>query len=224
MWGLQGKINNLNEKYDNIKQLNVKQKELIYYLINETTKQINDLFNRLNGVFLLESKIVSLNSIEFILDYIKRNDNEFIFKKINLLYRATRDGDTAITFDILCYDKSNILIIIKTYDDYIFGGYSKIGLKEFEEVEDNNSFLFSINHRKIYPVIERIKINFYIYSDYHGITLFNSFIIFDKFLNRDNNYFKKITKSIFNGLKNEFEMNGGEQLFKIKELEVFQLS
>ena len=220
--GLQEKINKLNEKYENIKQLNVKQNEEIYYLNNVTTKQIKDLSNQLNGVVLLQSNIASFNSIDFILDYIKTNDNEFIFNRINLLYSATRDGDTVKAFDDLCHLKLNILIIVKTYKGYIFGGYSKIGIKKFEDIEDNNSFLFSINHRKIYPVIKNKKINFYnvYYSEKY---LFNSFVIYDNFLNDNNNFFRKEIKSIFKGLNNEFEMNGGEELFKCKELEVFQL-
>ena len=49
-------------------------------------------------------------------------------------------------------------------------------------------------------------------------------ILYDNFLNDNNNFFRKEIKSIFKGLNNEFEMNGGEELFKCKELEVFQLS
>ena len=48
-------------------------------------------------------------------------------------------------------------------------------------------------------------------------------ILYDNFLNDNNNFFRKEIKSIFKGLNNEFEMNGGEELFKCKELEVFQL-
>jgi len=218
------KINKLNEKYDSIKQFNVNKKEEIYKIENETTKQKKDLFNQVNGIIHLESNIVSLNSIEFILDYIKRNDNEFIFKKINLLYRATRDGDNAINFDNLCNNKLNILIIIKTYDNYIFGGYSKIGLKELKEIEDNNSFLFSIDNRKIYPIIKGIKMKFYLYSVDSGIILFDNLFIYNNFLNRDYNFISKKLKTIFNGLKYEFEMNGDKEFFQCKELEVFQLS
>ncbi len=218
------KINKLNEKYDSIKQLNVKQKEEIYNLNNGTTKQKKDLFNQVNGIAHLESNIISLNSIKFILDYIKRNDNEFIFKKINLLYRATRDGDTAITFDNLCCDKSNILIIIKTNNGHIFGGYSKIGLKKFKDIEDNNSFLFSIDKRKIYPVIKVQKINYYTNIDDSGIILFENLFIINNFLNKDYNFIKEGLKKIFNGLKYEFEMNGDKEFFQCKELEVFQLS
>ena len=209
--------NTFKNEISNIKKENKK------ILDNVTTKQIKDLSNQLNGVVLLQSNIASFNSIDFILDYIKTNDNEFIFNRINLLYSATRDGDTVKAFDDLCHLKLNILIIVKTYKGYIFGGYSKIGIKKFEDIEDNNSFLFSINHRKIYPVIKNKKINFYnvYYSEKY---LFNSFVIYDNFLNDNNNFFRKEIKSIFKGLNNEFEMNGGEELFKCKELEVFQLS
>ena len=44
---------------------------------------------------------------------------------------------------------------------YIFGGYSKIGFKtnnnNNEYKIDNNSFLFSVNLKKIYPVIKNTE-------------------------------------------------------------------
>ena len=117
---------------------------------------------------------------------------------MNLLYRATRDWDNLENFDDLCYQKSNILIIIKTYDGYIFGGYSKICMENFKSFVDENSFLFSINHKKIYPIIKGKKNNFC--SNYLIlIYLFDSFVLYDNFLNKNINHIRKETTLKFNG-------------------------
>ena len=42
-------------------------------------------------------------------------------------------------------------------------------------------------------------------------------------MNRSDNCICKNIKEYFNGLEDEYEMNGGKDKFKCKELEVFQL-
>ena len=116
-----------------------------------------------------DSKIFqSINKIEFILVHILKNDESFIFNKIKLLYRGSRDGDRTKTCHELCDNKQNVLIIIQSDKGYIFGGYSKIGFKTIKNSEykiykiDNNSFLFSMDLKKIYPVIN-LLFYYYIY-------------------------------------------------------------
>jgi hypothetical protein len=44
--------------------------------------------------------------------------------KGTLLYRATRDGFTAKAFHVKCDGKPKTITIIKTDQDYVFGGYT----------------------------------------------------------------------------------------------------
>ena len=94
--------------------------------IKETPKKLND-----SGAIPIsfDSKIVSLDSINFILDYLRENDKSFNFDEIKLLYRGSRDGDNTTLCHELCDNKQNVLIVIKSDTGYIFGGYSKIGFK-----------------------------------------------------------------------------------------------
>ena len=109
---------------------------------------------------------------------------------------------------------------------YTFGGYSKIGFKAtkyFNEYKiDNKCFLFSINLKRIYPSI-RDKANICYIGDSYGLCFNNSLGFYDNFMKRNDNKIHQSIKTYFNGLQQEYEMNGGESKFKIKELEVFQL-
>jgi hypothetical protein len=65
----------------------------------------------------------------------------------DLIYRATRDGFSAENFHQKCASRNNILLIIKTNTDHIFGGYISIRLNEIPAGitgEDMNAYIFSL--------------------------------------------------------------------------------
>ncbi len=65
----------------------------------------------------------------------------------DLIYRATRDGFSAENFHRQCASRDNILIIIKTNTDHIFGGYISIRLNEIparKTGEDPKAYVFSL--------------------------------------------------------------------------------
>ena len=197
---------------------------ILCYIISK----LNKISENIENIYKLNfnSKIIyKINSLEFIFDYIRENDKSFNFNNIKLLYRGSRDGDRTKTCHKLCDNKQNVLIIIQSDKGYTFGGYSKIGFKTTKKSEfkiDNNSFLFSIDLQKKYPVVENDTALDY-NNDYWGLCFFVSLYFKDNFMNLDNNYIGDYIKEYFKGLKDKYEMNGGESIFKIKELEVFQL-
>ena len=172
-----------------------------------------------------DSKLFSsINSIDFILNYIIKNDKSVNFTEIKLLYRGSRDGDGTKTCHKLCDDKKNVLIFMQSDKGYIFGGYSKIGFKTTKKIEyiiDNNSFLFSVDLKKIYPVING-KTSLEYDNDIYGLCFYGLYFK-DKFMNIKSNYIGDFLQLKFKGLNEEYEIKGGEKYFKIKELEVFQL-
>ena len=214
-----------------LKENNLKYQNEILYLKEENKKlweEINQIkkitkspkkLNNLN----LDSKILdSINSIDFIIDYIRQNDKSFNFSEIKLLYRGSRDGDRTKTCHQLCDNKQNVLIIIQSDTGYIFGGYSKIGFKTNDKNEykiDNNCFLFSFDLKKVYPAIKDKKVICHIGSNY-GLCFSSSLAFYDNFMNNRDNYVDCM--KLFNGLDN-LEMNGGNSHFKCKELEVFHI-
>ena len=222
------KNNNLKYKSEitNLKEENKKLWEEINILKKGSEKSKISTINKIGD---LNSKILSsINSIEFILDYIRQNDQQFNFSSMKLLYRGSRDGDRTKTCHELCDNKQNVLIMILSDTGYIFGGYSKIGFKtnnknNIEYKIDNNSFLFSVNLKKIYPVIKDRKVICHI-EDCDGLCFYASLAFSDKFMNnRDGRVFGGFTVEFFTKPSNIFEMNGGDNYFKCNELEVFQL-
>ena len=201
-----------------------------YKLLNDNKNYKNEniqLWEEINKLKLyhIDSKIIeSKDNINFILDYIKQNDQSFNFNNIKLLFRGSRDGDRTKTCHELCDNKQNVLIIMKSETGYIFGGYSKVGFKVNNSPDykiDNNCFLFSLNLKKIYPVINDKKVICHIRENY-GLCFYDGLAFYDYFMSKKSNNIMNI-KQYFNGLENKYEMNGGQSDFKFQELEVFQL-
>ena len=192
-------------------------------------QNLDILIDEAIDIFIFDSKIVSINSINFVLDYIRKNDKSMKIKEMKLLYRGSRDGDNNKTCHELCDDKQNILIIIKSDTGYIFGGYSKIGFKTYNDkkdwkyLKDKKSFLFSVNLKKIYPSVKNKSVICHIPEKY-GLCFNSSLAVRDNFMNMDNNNIYSEIKRYFNGIKDKYEMNGGNDKFKCVDLEVFQLS
>ena len=125
----------------------------------------------------------------------------------------------------LCDNKQNVLIVIKSDNGCLFGGYSKIGFKTNEKMEekiDNHSFLFSITKQKIYPVINNTPVIYHYTDIYNGFYIFNSLCFYDGF-SKKFSYISRPIKNYFNGLEDIYEMNDGKDKFIIEELEVYQL-
>ena len=86
---------------------------------------------------------------------------------------------------------------------------------------DNDSFLFSYNLKKIYPVIIDKKVICHI-NNYYGLCFFGSLVFQNNFMSKQNNDVNGGETS-FTGFSTKYEMNGGERKFIAQELEVFQL-
>ena len=214
-------ILNLKEENKKLWEENNKVKKLI------EAQKINKIENpriEPHNNLIMDSKIVTLNNINFILQYIRQNDQSFAFNNIKLLYRGSRDGDRTKTCHQLCDNKQHVLIIMHSDTGYIFGGYSKIGFKlgNREYKIDNNCFLYSYDLKKIYPVIKDKEVICNL-EEIRGLCFYGSLAFVDNFMNIYDNQFMSKIKLYFNGLNEDFEMNGGNKHFRCKDLEVFQL-
>ena len=103
---------------------------------------------------LKSSKILQENEIDLVINWLKNNNNDNIkFENISfeLLYRASRDGDSSSTFHKLCDGKGPTIIFIKNEDDFRFVGYTSKKWKCCNESEsDSSSFLFSLTNKEKY--------------------------------------------------------------------------
>ena len=214
------KVNKLEEENKNIKErLNLFEK----YFAEEIKykKFIEDLG--------LDTKIIDKKEdLQFIYNRLVNNDKNLRQKKIkyNLLYRATRDGDSSTSFHKRVDNKKSLLSIIKNNRGMKFGFYMEQPFKNTRKWEkDNKSFIYSLNLKKIYNVKEG-AVSFYDDIRYIIDLNNNQISISNYFLSNNNS--RTCTKSdaekSFYGFEKDYELNNGECYFTVQEMETFQIS
>ena len=216
---------NLNDEIDNQKNSNLNQTLTNSKIQNK--EKISDL----------DSKIIKKEERQdyFLFSKIKEMNPYSRTIKYNLIYRATRDGDTAKNFHIKCDFIGPNVTLIKTKKGYVFGGFTYKGWKhlfkdikkddpEFgTQIKDEKAFGFSINEKKIYKNGKPDEFAIHCNNNYGPIFKNNFFKIYNEFL-KNGGICGKIEESNFAGQEKEFEINGGEEKFEIEEMEVFQIS
>jgi len=101
-----------------------------------------------NSTILTNETTVVLNSLA-----------GFVFKSLNLIYRASRDGFRAIDFHSKCDNTSNTLTLIKTKKSYIFGGYTTLSWNESGglNLTVEMTSRLSIPNKRLDQSLEKIK-------------------------------------------------------------------
>ncbi len=97
----------------------------------------------------------------------------FVFEKfyrnsiVKLLYRASTNGWASSNFHSCCDNKGMTLTIIKTITNRIFGGFTTVSWDSSSGYKtDNHSFLFSVDERAKYPIINTFTHAIYCNSGY----------------------------------------------------------
>ena len=127
-----------------------KLKKIENYLFNkrEKGKDENNNFFQLNESFILKNE----EEKKHILEWVSINGK---LKGINLLYRATRDGDEGSKFYTLCVNKGPTISFIRTKKGRRFGGFTMVEWEnKYKIYKDNNAFLFSLDNMKKYSVVK----------------------------------------------------------------------
>ena len=164
-----------------------------------------------------ESKIIKKMEEETLIGDAISNSPQ---KKYRLIYRASRDGDSANKFHYLCDKYSNLIILIETQLGIKFGGYTSSKFRSSSHLKfDNNAFLFSLDQMKVFNIL----------PGHYAIYCYdNTGPCFSKgSLYVPNSFFSKYGKTRIAGgpfqFRKDYELNNGKEKFLIKELEVFQV-
>ena len=197
------------DKYINNKMLGS------FILCNRDLIAVGNIHNII--VFEKFGNDILLNSSEFILDYIKQNDKSININYKKLLYKGSDNHWDKIGD----YNKKNILVIIKSDKGFIFGGYAQKGFGlESSKKADDKSFLFSANLSKIYPAIKGKKIIGYYIKSYE--ICFTGGLFLHKCNDRCYSKIRGKIKQYFNGVNYNYEMNGGQESFRIEKIEIYE--
>ena len=112
--------------------------------------------------YLIGESIVTLNKIEeynLIKEGIHRQLPELINAKIKLelIFKSSRDGETARDFHKFCDRKGPTVTLIKTDRKNIFGGFlSRDWKNEGDDCKDNKAFLINLKKKKFIKIMEKI--------------------------------------------------------------------
>ena len=162
--------------------------------------------------------IHDLKELEMITKKINKDNNKKII--INLLYKASVDGDQASVFHEKCDDAQNTIVLVETKNGKRFGGFTTCSWSgNCVDKNDSQAFIFSFDKMKTYdniPGDEAIGC----YPKFGPIFLGCQIKIFDNAFTKGGTTFEKELN--FN-TEEDYELTGGDRVFGVKDIEVYEV-
>ena len=153
------------------------------------------------------------------------------YKRMELLYRGSRDGTTSKAFHEKCDHKGPTICLYKNQKEYIFGGFASISwTSDGNTHEAKNSFIFTLtNIHGTEPTKftnkDSSNVNHHssrgpCFGNYNDIQVYEDYSLSDCCSTFPCNYKDSLGKgkSIFTG-----DYNNDNNKFKISEIEVFKI-
>ena len=203
--------------------------------VNPTIKSSSNIVNNADGF-----KSIYINSItdnNFICkpasSKIIKNRNEHLLitnkikvnlnldvRNLKLLYRATSDSDKAEVFHEKCDQAKSTIVLIETNNCKRFGGFTTCSWSgNCEDKKDKSAFIFSLDKMKTYNNIsEEEAIG--CYPTFGPIFLGCQIRIYDNAFTKGGTTFEK---GMSFETEEDYELTGGDQRFKVKEIEVYEV-
>ena len=156
-------------------------------------------------------------------NWINEKNEKNINKEIKLIYKATKDGDSASKYHEICDNKNPLITLIKTKKNRRFGHYmeQKVNPNNSTYTQDEKAFLFSLDNLKKFDV-KKPEHAMYFHKSYgpcfgYGCDIY----LKDKFLTRNDNV-ENNAKYYAYDVQNDTELTG-ESRFGVEEVEVYQI-
>ena len=162
--------------------------------------------------------IHDIRELEMLTKKINRDNNKKII--INLLYKASVDGDKASAFHEKCDEAQNTIVLVETKKGKRFGGFTTCSWNgNCVDKNDSQAFIFSFDKMKTYdniPGDEAIGC----YPKFGPIFLGCQIKIFDDAFTKGGTTFEKELN--FNTTE-DYELTDGERTFEVKDIEVYEV-
>ena len=203
-------INTLAEQKNNTQQLDF-EKEI------EAKKEEFEIMQKTEPLYVKGEILHSIEELTMIITKIKTRRGQLT---LNLIYKATADSDRAAMFHKKCDKAKRSIILIETDNGRRFGGYTSVSWKgKCLNKIDEDSFIFSLDNMKIYESIKGKKA-IGCYPKFGPIFLGCQIRIYDEAFKNGGSTFKK---GINFHTDEDFVLTGGKRLFKVKEIEVYEV-
>ena len=200
----------------NIEELQFKLQQLNQIQEQKDQDQEQD-FDEEDGKEVKGDIIHDMNELELLTKKINKENKKII---INLLYKASADGDKASVFHEKCDEANNTIVLVETKDGKRFGGYTTCSWRgNCIEKHDPDAFIFSFDKMKTYDNIpEDDAIG--CYPKFGPIFLGCQIKIFDDAFTKGGTTFEK---ELNFDTKEDYELTGGSRTFDVKDIEVYEV-
>ena len=203
----------------NNKEQNDNDNDTNFAGLNEVQKKESnfELAEENNPEFVKGEIFHSIEELGMIIKNINTDNQQII---LNLLYKASADSDKASVFHKKCDKAKSTIVLIETDKGRRFGGYTSVSWKgKCLKKRDRDAFIFSLDNMKIYKnIIGEKAIG--CYPKFGPIFLGCQIRIYDNAFKNGGSTFKKGLN--FN-TDEDFVLTGGDRLFKVKEIEVYEV-
>lgn len=204
---MENKNNSLEERIKKIEEENINIRNELLVLQQIKNENIN---------FFPISSIIINNDQNDIINFFEKKPKKFI-----LLFDTNIHGDKNETFHQKVNSKSPALIIIKTKEGVKFGGYTtKCWPNNNSYSNDKYAFIFSLNKKKKYNILDENKKAIYGCSDSNSYMLVfgygHDICIYNNCTQKNDNH---VCKSEYNRSE-QYELNNGVKNFIVSSLEV----
>ena len=233
---------NINENFVLIYEGN-KTNNIVNKLEKNTNYEIRicsiyrDIISNWTKIYKIKTKNSDIDSS--ILNESER-ENEFLnklyewsgYKKMELIYRGTRDGSESKIFHNKCDNQGPTICLCKNEKDHIFGGYASISWKsEGNNCQADSSFLFTLTNIHGTAPTKYPNTKNYDWAVYHrsnfGPTFGGNYDLYisNNFLNNKSSYSNLgySYPDILGKGNSIFSSDNNTNHFKLKELEIFKL-
>jgi hypothetical protein len=168
-----------------------------------------------NGI--IKNIVKEPEEIEIVLNKI---EEKFPGSSYKLLYKGSRDGDTAADFHSRCDEAEKTLVIVEDNYGNRFGGFtSQDWAGQYMQKKDDDAFIFSIDKNKIYDVIpDQNAIG--CYPNFGPVFFGCQIRIYDNFLTKGGTTYKK---GLNYRTTEDFELTNGKQNYGVRDIEVYEV-
>lgn len=167
----------------------------------------------------------SKDDYNFIIDNISKRVNRKI-KEIKQIFKASSNGDNINAFHDCCTYVQNMFVLILTDEKKCFGGFTRAEWNNNNKYKpDDIAFIFSINNREIYPILnEYKKMAINCYDDIYTSVFGNDIYICDCFFSTNGNITQEGFYDYSNSkIKGDYKLTG-KKYFSVSELEVYEIT
>ena len=210
---LNDKINNLEKTIKEIKVVEEKNQEEINLIKNEFNLFKKNCFGYKRMNMFKNSNIVQSDEIDLILSWFEKKPISF-----DLLLDSKIDGDSMNAFYNKCENKYPTMIFIKTTENLRFGGYTNEIWPKSGTKRDENSFVFSLNNKKKYKIINPENAIGAYQNNYFSFGCGNDLYLYNNCFTRGGGTFKSNYD-----IPTSYELNEGKEAFKVSIYEVYHV-